>query len=147
MIVGSALKEGMFSSGRKDWATPVQIMRALASEFTFTMDACAAACTATAPLFFTIEDNALTRDWSGTVWMNPPYGKEIGRWVQKAAEEAERGCTVVCLLPSRTDTRWWHLYCMKAEIRFIRGRLRFDDQKNPAPFPSALVIFRKKVHG
>lgn len=74
--------------------------------------------------------------------MNPPYGREIGKWVRKAYESSLGGTTVVCLLPARTDTRWWHDYCMKGEIRFIRGRLKFGGHKNSAPFPSAVVIFR-----
>jgi hypothetical protein len=74
--------------------------------------------------------------------MNPPYGRKIGLWVQKAYEESRGGSTIVCLLPARTDTRWWHDFCMKGEIRFIKGRLKFNDGKNPAPFPSAVVIFR-----
>lgn len=74
--------------------------------------------------------------------MNPPYGREIGKWVQKAYESAQQGATVVCLIPSRTDTKWWHDYCMKGEIRFIKGRLKFGTATYNAPFPSAVVIFR-----
>lgn len=74
--------------------------------------------------------------------MNPPYGRQIGRWVEKAYRESLRGATVVCLVPSRTDTAWWHNFCSRAEIRFVRGRLRFSGAKKNAPFPSAVVIFR-----
>jgi len=74
--------------------------------------------------------------------MNPPYGREIGKWVKKAYESAQSGATVVCLVPARTDTAWWHDYCAKGEIRFVRGRLKFGGSKNSAPFPSAVVIFR-----
>jgi len=74
--------------------------------------------------------------------MNPPYGREIRQWVKKAYESALGGATVVCLLPARTDTSWWHDYCMKGEIRFIRGRLKFGDARENAPFPSAVVIFK-----
>ena len=74
--------------------------------------------------------------------MNPPYGRSIGQWVSKAYEASQTGATVVCLLPARTDTRWWHTYAMKGEIRFIKGRLKFGNAKANAPFPSALVIFR-----
>lgn len=77
--------------------------------------------------------------------MNPPYGREIIHWVKKAYETSIQGTTVVCLLPSRTDTKWWHEYCMKGEVRFIKGRLKFGGSKNSAPFPSAVVIFRKRV--
>ena len=82
-----------------------------------------------------------------TFWMNPPYGREIGKWMKKAYEESQQGCTVVCLVPSRTDTAWWHDYAMKAdEIRYIRGRLKFQGAENSAPFPSAVVIFRPPIH-
>ncbi|MGD7664880.1 DNA N-6-adenine-methyltransferase [Brevibacillus laterosporus] len=78
-------------------------------------------------------------------WMNPPYGKEIGKWVKKAFEEASKGATVVCLLPARTDTKWWHEYCMKGEIRLVKGRLKFGDSNNSAPFPSAVIIFGEQA--
>ena len=79
----------------------------------------------------------------GANYVNPPYGRELPRWIEKGFDEWHEGKTVVFLIPSRTDTRWWHDFCMKAsEIRFIRGRLKFDDQANSAPFPSAIVIFR-----
>lgn len=75
--------------------------------------------------------------------MNPPYGREIGLWMRKAYEESLKGCIVVCLVPSRTDTAWWHDYVQgKAEVRFVRGRLKFGNAKNSAPFPSAVVIYR-----
>ena len=74
--------------------------------------------------------------------MNPPYGREIGRWMRKAYESAHDGATVVCLVPARTDTAWWHDYAVRGEVRFLRGRLRFGDAKNSAPFPSAVVVFR-----
>jgi DNA N-6-adenine-methyltransferase Dam len=78
--------------------------------------------------------------------MNPPYGRQITKWVRKAFEEARTNAQlVVCLLPARTDTRWWHAYCLKGEILFIRGRLKFGDAKNSAPFPSVLVIFGPKL--
>ena len=84
----------------------------------------------------------LLEDWVGRCWMNPPYGRGIGKWVQKAYEESLKGTLVVCLLPSRTDTKWWHDYVMKAkEICFIKGRLKFGGAKNSAPFPSCVVIF------
>jgi site-specific DNA-methyltransferase (adenine-specific) len=101
----------------------------------------------------TQEDDALTQSWDiasekGTrVFMNPPYGREIGKWVKKAFEESLKGTLVVCLIPSRTDTKWWHAYCMKAShIIFLRGRVKFEQNGKTgtvsAPFPSCLVIFR-----
>jgi phage N-6-adenine-methyltransferase len=95
--------------------------------------------------FFTPVDDALSQDWHDTVFMNPPYGRQISSWVRKAYQEAQKGATVVCLVPSRTDTTWWHEWCMKGEIRFIKGRLRFGGAKNSAPFPSAIVIFRGRT--
>ena len=87
--------------------------------------------------------DGLTSDWGKRNFVNPPYGRELKKWIAKGYEEWKKGKTVVFLIPSRTDTMFWHEYCMKAtEIRFIKGRLMFDDQKNPAPFPSAVVIFR-----
>ena len=74
--------------------------------------------------------------------MNPPYGREIGKWLKKAYESSINGAIVVCLIPARTDTAWWHDYVMKGKIRFIRGRLKFGGSKNSAPFPSAIVIFQ-----
>jgi site-specific DNA-methyltransferase (adenine-specific) len=82
------------------------------------------------------------QDWAPNVcWMNPPYGRTIGLWVKKAWDEASRGATVVCLLPSRTDTKWFHDYCMRGDVTFLRGRLKFGDAKNSAPFPSVIVRF------
>src|SRR5262249_4101706 len=87
--------------------------------------------------------DGLAQDWAGeTVFMNPPYGRQISRWVRKAHDSAARGATVVCLVPARTDTHWWHNYVIDGEVRFLKGRLKFGDSKNSAPFPSALVIFR-----
>lgn len=82
----------------------------------------------------------------GANYVNPPYGREIGKWLAKGYSEAQRGKTVVFLIPSRTDTKWWHDYVMKAdEIRFIKGRLKFDEHENSAPFPSAIVIFWEAI--
>ena len=74
--------------------------------------------------------------------MNPPYGRAIGGWVQKAFESSQQGALVVCLLPARTDTRWWHEYVMRGEVRLLRGRITFEGGAHPAPFPSAIAIFR-----
>ena len=76
--------------------------------------------------------------------MNPPYGREIMSWMEKAYTSSRYGATVVCLVPARTDTAWWHTYAMKGEITFLRGRLKFGGHKNSAPFPSAVVVFRKE---
>lgn len=138
--------KGMFSSNTDVWATPVSFFNRMNKEFNFKIDVCALPDNAKCERYFTPEVDGLTQEWNDTCWMNPPYGREIGKWVQKAYEDSEKyGVTIVCLLPSRTDTKWWHDYCMKGEIRLIKGRLKFGDGKNPAPFPSALVIFGKDV--
>lgn len=132
--------ELMFSSKTDLWSTPPELFKALDDEFTFTLDPCCTVDNATCPTYFTEEDDGLSKSWAGhTVFMNPPYGREIGKWIKKAYEE---DATVVCLIPSRTDTKWWHDYVMQGEVRFIKGRLKFGGHKNPAPFPSAVIIFR-----
>lgn len=142
-------KDLMFSSKTDLWATPQTFFDELNSEFGFDTDVCALASNAKCAKFFTPEVNGLTQAWEGVCWMNPPYGRGIGVWLKKAYESAQQGATVVCLVPSRTDTRWWHDYCMKGEVRFIKGRLKFGGHNNAAPFPSAVVIFRptKEQHG
>ena len=78
--------------------------------------------------------------------MNPPYGREIGTWMGKAYNSARKnGATVVCLVPARTDTKWWHTYGVRGEITYLKGRLKFGDGKNAAPFPSAVIVFRPTV--
>lgn len=122
-----------FSSQRLDWKTPEAIYGKLDAEFRFDHDPC--------PPDFTVD--GLTSSWGQSNFVNPPYGKALPHWVKKAYEEAQMGKTVVLLIPSRTDTRWWHDYCMKADdIRFIKGRLKFQGAKFNAPFPSAIVIFK-----
>ncbi len=130
------INRGLFASLRGDWKTPRALYQALDAEFRFDFDPC--------PVKPAI--NGLESDWGNSNFVNPPYGKEIVNWIQKGYEENLKGKTVVFLLPSRTDTRWWHDFVMKAdEIRFIRGRLKFDDQKGSAPFPSAIAIFRPRI--
>lgn len=131
-----------FSSDTDLWATPQWFFDKLDAEFHFELDVCATHENAKCRRYFTEAENGLLQEWEGTVWMNPPYGREIGEWIQKAYESAQNGATVVCLIPSRTDTAWWHEYCMNGEIRFVRGRLRFGGVEDNAPFPSAVVIFR-----
>ena len=122
-----------FSSQRLDWRTPKAFYEELNKEFKFDFDPC--------PV--NPSDNGLTCEWGQVNFCNPPYGNQIPKWIKKGYEEHKKGKTVVFLIPSRTDTQWFHRYCMKAtEIRFIEGRLKFDDQKNSAPFPSAIVIFK-----
>lgn len=136
------ITSGMFTSTTNEWATPQTLFDELDREFSFNLDPCSTHENAKCKKHFTIADDGLSQDWTGTVFMNPPYGREIGKWVKKAYEEAQKGATVVCLIPARTDTAYWHDYVMRGEIRFIRGRLRFGSSNNSAPFPSAIVIFR-----
>jgi phage N-6-adenine-methyltransferase len=137
-----SINDGMFTSATCEWETPQAFFDKLNDEFGFDLDACATPENAKCLRYFTKEQDGLAHEWTGRVWMNPPYGREIGKWVRKAYEEARQGATVVCLLPARTDTAWWHDYCAKGEVRFVRGRLKFGGSKNSAPFPSAAVIFR-----
>jgi len=134
-----------YSSKTNEWSTPQAFFDELNKEFNFTLDPCATSEDAKCNKYFTVEDDGLKQDWSkDTVFMNPPYGREIKYWVQKAYEESLKGATVVCLIPARTDTAYWHDYIFgKADdIRFLRGRLKFGDSKNPAPFPSAIIIYK-----
>lgn len=136
-----AINKVLYSSENEVWETPQDLFNKLNDEFHFDIDVCATSENAKCSKFFSPLDDGLSQDWQGVCWMNPPYGKKIGVWMKKAME-AET--TVVCLVPSRTDTKWWHEYAMKAsEIRFIKGRLKFGDSKNSAPFPSAIVVFGK----
>lgn len=121
-----------FMSNRSDWKTPRELYRELDAEFHFCFDPCPP----------NHKFNGLKIEWCERNYVNPPYGRAIYDWCKKAYEEYQKGKLVVMLIPSRTDTKWWHEFIMKAtEIRFIKGRLKFDDQKNPAPFPSAIVVF------
>jgi phage N-6-adenine-methyltransferase len=139
-----------FSSKTNEWATPQELFDKLDAEFHFTLDPCATPENAKCERFFTMEDDGLSKEWAGeSVFCNPPYGRQIGRWVAKAYDEALLyGATVVMLIPARTDTGYWHDWIHgKAEIRFIKGRLKFGDSKNSAPFPSAIVVFRPQPQG
>lgn len=128
-----------------EWETPIELFRELDAEFGFGIDAAASASNAKCEVYFCEKQDGLKGEWNwgGSVWCNPPYGTQIGRWVEKGYQEAQKGATVVMLIPARTETRYWHDFVMKAaEIRFIRGRLRFSGYTVNAPFPSAVVVFR-----
>ena len=132
-----------YSSLSNEWSTPAELFARLDAEFGFTLDPCATPQNAKCKKFFTQADDGLRQSWAGErVFMNPPYGRQIGAWVRKAFEESQRGALVVCLIPARTDTSYWHEYCMNAsEIRLLRGRVKFGGQAWGAPFPSAVVVF------
>ena len=132
------------------WETPQDFFEKINQEFNFTLDVCANKDNAKCKNYFSPIDNGLIKDWGNNIcWMNPPYSIEISQWVKKALLESKKRATVVCLLPVRSDTRWWWNYCMQGEIRFIKGRLKFKGRNKdgksvnyPATFPSALVIFK-----
>lgn len=139
------ITSGLMSSLTDQWATPQDLFDKLNDKHKFTLDVCASDWNHKCDRYFDIDDDGLIQDWGKEVcWMNPPYGRSIGFWMRKAAEAAELGATVVCLVPARTDTAWWHDYAMRGEIEFIRGRIKFvsqDGQGDAAPFPSAIVTF------
>lgn len=137
------MNEGMFSSKTCEWETPQKLFDLLNEKWHFDLDVCATAENNKCEHFFSKEQDGLKQEWTGVCWMNPPYGRDIRKWVQKAYESSLKGAKVVCLLPARTDTGWWHDFCMKGSIEFIRGRLKFGNSKSGAPFPSAIVIFQK----
>lgn len=135
----------MFSSKKSDWETPQDFFDKLNNEFHFTLDSCADSKNAKCKKYFTVEQNGLIQDWNGeTVFCNPPYGRKLKNWVQKAYDESLKpNTTVVMLIPARTDTSYFHDYILPyADIRFIRGRLKFGKSKNAAPFPSMVVVFK-----
>lgn len=144
----------LFSSESAEWATPQELFDELDREFNFVLDVCATQRNAKCKYFYSLPElNGLQQKWHtwGTCWMNPPYGRDIGNWIKKAYEESLKGATVVCLLPSRTDTKYFHRYIWDKEhdrpkegvtVRFLEGRLKFGGSKNSAPFPSMVVIFK-----
>ena len=134
--------ELMFSSKSDLWETPQDLFDELDKEFHFNLDVCALPENTKCAAYYTPEIDGLSQPWYGRCWCNPPYGRGVGAWVQKAALSALAGATVVMLLPARTDTKWFHDYIYKrAEIRFIRGRLKFGGCSNSAPFPSMVCIW------
>lgn len=138
------MNEGLFTSKTDMWGTPQATFDELDAEFGFSVDVCAVPANAKCRRYFTPDVDGLSQDWAGNVcWMNPPYGRQIGKWVEKAHEASQRGATVVGLLPARTDTRWFHEHIKDvAEIRFIRGRLYFNDSDGRAPFPNMVVVWK-----
>jgi site-specific DNA-methyltransferase (adenine-specific) len=158
-----------FSSTTCEWATPLHVFERYDAVYRFNLDPCSTHENAKCKLHFTQADDGLAQSWADKrVWMNPPYGNPqtacksgckkqtcarrghhvrdyvpgIIDWMRKALDESLRGALIVCLVPARTDTHWWHLYATKGEIEFLRGRLKFGGAKNSAPFPSAVVVFK-----
>ncbi|MDG5790142.1 DNA N-6-adenine-methyltransferase [Evansella sp. AB-P1] len=143
-----SISKVLYNSNSHEWETPKSLFNSLNAEFNFDIDVCATKGNTKCSKYFTKEESALEQEWTGVCWMNPPYGRGIIKWVKKAYESSLKGSTVVCLLPARTDTIWWHEYCEKVskvrDIRFIKRRLRFGNAKGEALFPSVIVIFRAK---
>ena len=140
MTINSAL----YSSRSEEWPTPQKFFDALDQEFGFTLDPCATRGNAKCRNFFTKRDDGLLQDWGRhIVFCNPPYGRDVIRWAGKCYSSANSGATVVLLAHARTDTRWFHDFVLgKAELRFVRGRLKFADGKQSAPFPSLIAVYR-----
>lgn len=130
-----------FSSNTDLWETPLDFFNKINDVYKFNLDVCANDENAKCKNYYTIVDDGLSKEWVGNCWMNPPYGREIKKWMKKAYESSLNGALVVCLVPARTDTFWWHEYAIKGRVEFIRGRLKFGGHVNSAPFPSALVVF------
>jgi phage N-6-adenine-methyltransferase len=142
-LVSSFYTGPALSSVTDKWATPPDLFAALDRIFHFKIDVCASSDNAKCERYFTEADDGLSQEWTGACWMNPPYGRDIIKWMRKAWESSERGATVVCLVPARTDTKWWQHYATLGHFAFLRSRLRFGDAKASASFPSAIVVFSK----
>jgi len=141
----SNFDKNRFASNKQEYVTPDKLFKVLDNEFHFTFDLCADNNNAKVNRFYTIDDNALERPWNGICWMNPPY-KDMKKWIIKAYEQTRKENIVVCLIPARTNTNWWHEYCMKGEIRFIKGRPKFEGCIHGLPQPLAIVIFGINYH-
>ena len=139
------MNKGLFTSNTSEWETPPDLFDSLNKEFQFTLDPCSTDENAKCQKHYTKKQNGLLQDWSGeTVFCNPPYGREMVNWIRKCYDHFVGGGTAILLIPARTDTQAFHEYIYgKAEIRFIRGRIRFVGSKWNAPFPSMIVIYKK----
>lgn len=142
--IGKMISNALFSSKSCEWETPQDVFDKLNAEFHFTLDPCCTEENAKCEKHYTVKEDGLAQDWTGeTVFCNPPYGREMPKWIRKCYEHFKKGGTAVLLIPARTDTKAFHEYIYgKAEIRFIRGRLKFGGADNPAPFPSMVVVYR-----
>lgn len=136
--------KALYTSNTDEWATPQEFFDKLNDEFHFTLDPCALPTNAKCAKYYTPQDNGLSQNWGGIVFCNPPYGRAIYDWVRKCSEESKKpNTTIIALIPARTDTRYFHeyIYNKAREVRFVRGRLKFGNSKNSAPFPSMVVVF------
>ena len=146
-----SVNRGMMTSNRDDWETPTDLFEQLNMIYRFTLDPCSNGNNAKVANHFTVQDDGLSQDWSGRVFVNPPYGRAIGDWIAKCHESAKDCECVVALIPSRTDTKWFHEHVLhKASILFVKGRLKFETDGVPgqsAPFPSLLAVYDKGMAG
>ena len=141
-----SLNKSLYQSNNQCWETPHNLFAQLNKEFCFTLDAAADDTNHKCVIYYTKEDDSLKKNWIGVVWLNPPYGRELKDWISKARSESIKGATVVCLVPVRSDTRWWHNDVMKSsEIRLLTRRLTFHGGTNKAPFPACIVVFRPNI--
>lgn len=139
------VNQSWFKAKSQEYETSDNIFVPLNNEFQFTLDVAASKRNAKCIQYYTENDNGLIQNWGQNIcWMNPPFGRQMKLWVEKAYRASLNGATVVCLLPVRSNTNWWHDYCMKGEIRFIRGEVKFKGQKNGLWLPLAIVIFKRK---
>src|SRR3990167_6432250 len=147
--IGRVRNDGRWHSRGSDWSTPQDLFDELNKEFHFNLDVCASDWNAKCKKYFTEKENGLVRDWKNNIcWMNPPYGKDLAMWMNKAYRSAYKGATVVCLVPAATDTSWWHSYAMNGEIRYLRGRPRFQTKEGTWQqtfSPSVIVLFNPPI--
>ncbi len=139
------IEKNTFKSNSTEYETPNEIFEPLQKEFDLRLDVCATKKNHKCDLFFTKEQSALFQDWKLNFWMNPPFGRDLKKWVQKAYEESQEGVVGVCLLPVRSNTQWWHKYIIntKSEVRFLKGEIKFNNLKRGLWLPFAIVIFRQ----
>ena len=136
-----------FASNNQEYETPDSLFQKINAIYNFTLDVCADECNHKCDTYFSKEDDSLNQTWSGNCWMNPPY-KDMKKWVIKAYKESRKdNCLVCCLIPARTNTSWWHDYCMRGKILFIKGRPKFKGCIHGLPQPLAFVIFSNKIDG
>ena len=132
---------GMMKGGSGEWSTPRWLFEEWNKKYKFTIDVCASIKNRKCDRYIDKKTDALFQKWIGTIWMNPPYGRDVIKWVRKAYRTFESGHTVVCLLPASTDTKWFHEFCLRGNVTFLRGRVKFGGSKRTAPFPSMIVEF------
>ena len=138
------IDKNAFKSKSEEYETPKEIFEPLKREFNLVLDVCASESNTKMPLYFSKEQDALTKDWDNNFWMNPPFSRNLKKWVQKAYEESQKGVIGVSILPVRSNTNWWHKYIIevKAEVRFLKGEIKFSNQKRGLWLPFAIVIWK-----